>query len=106
MAGGVGCLSQADIRGAGRIGFQIQQRGDYEPARLAVSDYFTALRAQTDNANDSAFSPAQRDGVMPLLVRRDELITLLRAYTRHSVLMEKWHVCALCNRGKENPTVG
>lgn len=53
------------------------RRGDYEPARQAASDYFTALRAQTDNANDSAFSAAQRDGVLPLLLRRDELITLL-----------------------------
>ena len=53
------------------------RRGDYEPSRQAVSDYFTALRTQTDNANDSAFSQAQREGVMTLLARRDELITLL-----------------------------
>jgi hypothetical protein len=53
------------------------RRSDYEPARQAVSDFFTALRSQTDNTNDSAFSQAQREAVMPLLARRDELITLL-----------------------------
>ena len=53
------------------------RRGDYEPARQEVSNFFTFLRAETDKANDSAFSPAQREGVQPLSIGRDELITLL-----------------------------
>lgn len=53
------------------------RRADYNPARQATSDFFTALRAQTDNANDSAFSQAQREGIMTLFVQRDDLITLL-----------------------------
>ena len=53
------------------------RRGDYEPARQAASNFFTSLRAETDRGNDSAFSQTQRDGLLPLFVRRDETITLL-----------------------------
>ncbi len=51
--------------------------GDYESARQAASDFFTYVRAETDSEAASAFSPAQRDLVLPLLTRRDEIITLL-----------------------------
>jgi hypothetical protein len=51
--------------------------GDYEPARQAASNFFTSLRAETDRGNASALSPAQREGVLPLLTQRDEIITLL-----------------------------
>jgi hypothetical protein len=53
------------------------RRGDYEPARQAASNFFTALRAETDRGDDSALSQAQREGVQPLFTRRDEFITLL-----------------------------
>jgi len=53
------------------------RRGDYEPARQAASDFFTYVRAETDRGDASALSPAQREGVLPLLTRRDEIITLL-----------------------------
>ena len=53
------------------------RRGDYEPARQAASNFFTSLRAETDRGDASALSPAQREGVLPLLTRRDEIITLL-----------------------------
>lgn len=54
------------------------QRGEYEPARQAASDFFTALREQVDlGGSDSALTPAQRDGLRPLLNERDDLITLL-----------------------------
>jgi hypothetical protein len=53
------------------------RRGDYEPARQAASNFFTSLRAETDRGNDSVFSQTQRDGLLPLFVRRDETITLL-----------------------------
>ena len=52
-------------------------RGEYEPARQAASYFFTSLRAETDRGNDSVFSQTQRDGLLPLFVRRDETITLL-----------------------------
>ena len=53
------------------------QRGDYETARQAASDFFTALRAATSTGGNSALSQAQRDGAQPLLGQRDQIITLL-----------------------------
>ena len=53
------------------------RRGDYEPARQAASNFYTSLRAEIDRGDASALSPAQREGVLPLLTRRDEIITLL-----------------------------
>jgi hypothetical protein len=57
---------------------------NYESARVAASDFFTALRIETDN-RDSALTPAQRAGVQPLLNQRDPIITMLRAGTRFRV---------------------
>jgi hypothetical protein len=53
------------------------QRGDYEPARQAASDFFTSLRAESDRGDASALSPAQTEGAQPLFTARDEIITLL-----------------------------
>jgi hypothetical protein len=53
------------------------RRGDYEPARQAVSQFFTSLNAEIDKGEASAFTKAQRDGMQPLLTGRDDLITLL-----------------------------
>jgi hypothetical protein len=53
------------------------RRDDYESARQAASDFFTFLQAETDRGADSVLSQAQREGIQPLLSRRDEIITLL-----------------------------
>ena len=53
------------------------RRGDYEPARQAVSQFFTSLNAEIDKGNSSNLTQAQRNGVQPLLAGRDEVITLL-----------------------------
>ncbi len=54
------------------------RRGDYEVARQATSDFFTALRSQLDGANgETDLSPGQRDTLTPLMNNRDNLITLL-----------------------------
>ena len=53
------------------------QRGDFETARVAASDFFTVLRAATSTDVDSALSQAQKDGARPLLAQRDQIITLL-----------------------------
>jgi hypothetical protein len=53
------------------------RRGDYEPARQAVSQFFTSLRAEIDKGDTSYFTQAQRAGVQPLFAGRDEIITLL-----------------------------
>ena len=53
------------------------RRGDYEPARQAASSFFTSLRAEIDKGNDSALSQTQKEGLQPILIPRDEIITLL-----------------------------
>jgi hypothetical protein len=53
------------------------RRGDYEPARQAVSQFFTSLRAEIDEGDTSGLTQAQRAGAQPLLAGRDEIITLL-----------------------------
>jgi len=53
------------------------QRGDYETARQAASDFFTALRTETTNGVDSGLSEAEIANLQPLLTRRDEIVTLL-----------------------------
>ena len=53
------------------------RRGDYEPARQAVSRFFTSLSADRDKGDSSNYTAAQRNSMQPLLDRRDELITLL-----------------------------
>lgn len=53
------------------------RRGDYEPARVSASQFFTSLLAEVNNGDDSALNAAQRTGVQPLFSQRDEIITLL-----------------------------
>jgi len=53
------------------------RRGDYEPARLAASQFFTGLLAEVNKGEDSALTAAQRTAAQPLFTQRDELITLL-----------------------------
>jgi hypothetical protein len=53
------------------------RRGDYEPARLAVSRFFTSLRADIDQGGSSNYNEAQRNSLQSLFASRDELITLL-----------------------------
>lgn len=52
------------------------RRGEYEPARVAASDFFTDLRAEVDR-QESGFNRRQREAVKPILAERDEVITLL-----------------------------
>src|SRR5919112_582615 len=53
------------------------RRGYYEPARQAVSQFFTSLRTEIDKGDTSYFTEAQRAGVQALFAGRDEIITLL-----------------------------
>lgn len=54
------------------------RRGEYERARLAASNFFTALREQVDQAGErSDLTAAQKESLRPLLNQRDDLITLL-----------------------------
>lgn len=53
------------------------RRGDYEPARQAVSRFFTVLRDEIDKGDTSNYTKAQRDAMQPLFTDRDEIITLL-----------------------------
>ena len=51
--------------------------GNYEPARQAASNFFTELRTELDKENDGVFDRTQRESLKPLLVPRDDLVTLL-----------------------------
>jgi hypothetical protein len=53
------------------------RRGDYEPARKSMSDFFTALNTELDRGEDSTLDQTQQNAVRPLLTQRDEIITLL-----------------------------
>lgn len=53
------------------------RRGDYEPARLAASQFFTSLLSEVNKGEDSALNAAQRSAVQPFFAQRDEIITLL-----------------------------
>lgn len=53
------------------------RRGDYEPARQAVSEFFTKLRMEVDRGSDSVFNEAQRNNLTPVFAGRDDTITLL-----------------------------
>jgi hypothetical protein len=53
------------------------QRGEYEPARQATSDFYTSLRHQIDAGDASIFNASQREKLRPLLGERDQVITLL-----------------------------
>ena len=52
------------------------RRGDYEPAREAASTFYTNLQAELDRSQP-VFAASQRDMLQPLLVQRDQTITLL-----------------------------
>ncbi len=53
------------------------RRGEYEPARLAVSNFFTSLRAEADKPSGSALTESQKQNIQALFAGRDEVITLL-----------------------------
>jgi hypothetical protein len=53
------------------------RRGDYEPARQAVSRFFTSLNEERNKARSSSYTQAQKQALQPLFAGRDELITLL-----------------------------
>jgi hypothetical protein len=70
-------LNMARIQNALASAVIDARRGDYEPARQAASQFFTAAGAEADKGDTSNFTRVQRDGLQPLFARRDEIITLL-----------------------------
>jgi Na+-transporting NADH:ubiquinone oxidoreductase subunit NqrC len=64
------CKMQSDLASAGIDA----RRGDYEPARQALSRFFTSLSTEMESSN---YTEAQRNSMQPLFAGRDELITLL-----------------------------
>ena len=53
------------------------RRGEYEPARQAVSQFFTTLQAEIAKGDSSSYTQAQGEQLHHLFAGRDELITLL-----------------------------
>lgn len=70
-------LRRSQMRSALSAAALDARRGDYEPARKSMSDFFTALSTELDRREDSALDQTQQNAVRPLLTQRDELITLL-----------------------------
>ena len=53
------------------------RRAEYEAARVEASAFFTAAHFEIDQQDKSPLTQQQRNGLLPLLAPRDELITLL-----------------------------
>ena len=53
------------------------RRGEYEPAREELSQFFLSLNAAITHKNDMDVTPEQVKLFQPMLSERDELITLL-----------------------------
>ena len=53
------------------------RRGDYEPARQALSRFFNSLSTEINKGDSSNYTETQRNSLQPLFAGRDELITLL-----------------------------
>ena len=70
-------LRRSQMRSALSAAALDARRGEYEPARRSMSDFFTGLSSEVDRGEDSVLDQVQRDAVRPLLTQRDEIITLL-----------------------------
>lgn len=70
-------LRRSQMRSALSAAAVDARRGDYEPARQAMSEFFTALSMEIDRQDNSTLNQTQRDAVRPLMAQRDEIITLL-----------------------------
>jgi len=77
------------------------RRGEYEPARQAISWFFTALQVELNKGRESSLSTAQKDALKPLLPHRDDLITLLARGDPVSAdrLTEIYLICRTALRG-------
>lgn len=53
------------------------RRGEYEPARIAASDFYNDLRAELNRESDSAITATGRASLQALLAEQNEMITLL-----------------------------
>lgn len=53
------------------------RKGDYEPARQDASQFFAALREESDREDAPIRTRLRREVIKPLLAQRDEVITLL-----------------------------
>jgi len=53
------------------------RRGEYEPARQAVSEFFTTVQAEIARGESSSYTQAQQEQMQQVLGARDELVTLL-----------------------------
>jgi hypothetical protein len=54
----------------------LARRGEYDPARDAMTRFYSDLRVQIDHPN-SVFGPERKEGLREALSGRDEVITLL-----------------------------
>jgi len=53
------------------------RRGEHEPTRQRLANFFTLVNAELDRGIGSALPATASEGLKPLLAQRDDLITLL-----------------------------
>lgn len=80
-----GNLRKSEIRGLLMTAIVESNRGEYEPARQATSDFFTRLRAEIDKGNESALAKEERDKLTVIFDNRDATITMLAQRDQASV---------------------
>lgn len=70
-------FSRAEIRGLLMNSVIQSRRGEYEPARIGTSEFFTRLRAETDKENNGAYTAEEREKMKNVYTDRDAIITML-----------------------------
>lgn len=80
-----GHLRKAEIRGLLTTAIVESNRGEYEPARQATSDFFTRLRAEIVKGDESALTKEERGKLTAIFDNRDATITMLAQRDQASV---------------------
>ncbi len=80
-----GQLRKAEIRGLLTTAIVESNRGEYEPARQATSDFFTRLRSEIDKGDESALTKEERGKLTAIFDNRDATITMLAQRDQASV---------------------
>jgi hypothetical protein len=70
-------LVKSEIKGLLTASIVEARRGEYEPARLAASDFFTRVRSEIDTGEDSAYTETERRELLGVFTDRDNTITML-----------------------------
>jgi acyl-CoA synthetase (AMP-forming)/AMP-acid ligase II len=70
-------LGKSEIKGLLTAAIVDARRGEYEPARLATSDFYTRLRTEIDKGDAGIYSSGEREKLQSVFTNRDTIITML-----------------------------